>query len=817
MASRALDTQSSPTISTLSSRSGGVSGLLREPPPLGAEGTRALEDLRRRLFAARPRVDIGRYRDVQPVARGGMGIVYRAWDPTLCRSLAIKVLRLENARHETRLLEEARSLARVTHPNVVPIYDVGRIGEDAFIAMEFVDGEDLDGWLDAAPRPWREIVAVLLAAGRGLDAAHGVHIVHRDFKPRNVLVGANGRVAVADFGLAVSDAQGPSGPALETGGGTPRYMAPEQRAGDVVDTRADQFSFALTVWESLCRSDGRLRPATPAGGVLPREVPARIIDALRIALDPEPDQRFPSMTALLSMLECPRHERRHRWLVAAGVVASLAVGALSMEPPRSMRLTASVQSWGLGSEALLDSGRSSLRAGDLAGAHVSFEAAFFAAMRASNAGVAYQSAAAMANVSSRELDHDAADRWTGYARSWQERGGDPVARVDLEVTEARTARSRGQLERARALVERAWDRVGRSVEHPIAYRLLTEWGLIEIERAHYVTAAEAFERAAVAHRLHYGEHDPGRATILTNLGNTRWYLDDLPGARVAYEEALAIRTASLGTEHVETAKALMNLGIVDNAQGLQEVARARLAEAVAVTERVAGPNRPATALVLANLATVEADLGEFDDAIEHHRHVVEIFVESWGRVHPRVAFALGNLGEAQSDAGYLDAAEVTFVEALWVARAAHDGDHPDVAWSLHNLADLSRRRGESDRAEGLEREGLAMIESLVGSEHRDVIPFLVGLAHDAGERGAWEESVSLAKRAVSLEPRDPLMSALVEIRLARARLEMGTHGGVREGLRVAQSLLADMGERGARAREELEGIRARSRRARPRR
>src|SRR5690348_15377273 len=201
-----------------------------------------------------------------------MGVVHRAYDPALRREVALKVVRV--ARSQTardRLLREAQALAQVTHPNVVTIYDVGSVGADVFLAMELIRGETLAAWL-ATQRSPAEIVAAFVAAGRGLAAAHAAGLVHRDFKPHNVLRRKDGRIVVTDFGLArgievaielettlrlrsaqSSDDNTPSSLTglTQTGSvqGTPAYMAPEQWSGENVGPAADQFAFCVALWE----------------------------------------------------------------------------------------------------------------------------------------------------------------------------------------------------------------------------------------------------------------------------------------------------------------------------------------------------------------------------------------------------------------------------------------------------------------------------------------------------------------------------------------------------------------------------------------
>jgi tetratricopeptide (TPR) repeat protein/predicted Ser/Thr protein kinase len=269
-----------------------------------------------------PGAQVGRFVVEDFIGAGGMSSVYRAFDPKLDRRVALKVLS-PRVRDPDLILREARALAALTHPNVVTVYDVGEVDRQVFLAMEYVDGQTLRDWAKARPRGWREVVAVYLAAGRGLAAAHAAGLAHRDFKPGNVLLGEDGRVRVCDFGLvgnAVSvDSKDEPGSTV----GTPAYMAPEQAAG-VADARSDQFSFCVSLGEALT---GR-RPSAVSGvdgAGLPRPL-ARAIDR---GLSWSPVTRFPSMDALLAELERAVNPwRTRRWLLAGGAVAVLATASL---------------------------------------------------------------------------------------------------------------------------------------------------------------------------------------------------------------------------------------------------------------------------------------------------------------------------------------------------------------------------------------------------------------------------------------------------------------------------------------------------------
>jgi predicted Ser/Thr protein kinase len=290
----------------------------------------------------------GRYVVLDWLGAGGMGVVYSAYDPDLNRKVALKVLRNDGTDRlpfRDLLLAEAQAMAQLAHPNVVTVFDVGSVDDRVFLAMELIEGQTLTSWLRARRRKHSEILAMFVAAGNGLAAAHAAGLIHRDFKPDNVLVGNDGRVRVTDFGLARtappgpdSAVRGPSDPvaasAPQTGlAGTLAYMAPEQYLRRSADARADQFSFAVALHEALYGE----RPFTsspvsddPAAVTTPRrsDVPAALRQVLLRALRHDPDERYPSITELLAELAPP--PRRTRSLaIAAIVVVTAAVAAAS--------------------------------------------------------------------------------------------------------------------------------------------------------------------------------------------------------------------------------------------------------------------------------------------------------------------------------------------------------------------------------------------------------------------------------------------------------------------------------------------------------
>ncbi|MFO0567324.1 MAG: serine/threonine-protein kinase [Polyangiaceae bacterium] len=300
------------------------------------------------LFGGGACVRLGRFELERRLGAGATGVVYRARDTELDRSVALKVLDAgpDTLAARQRLSAEARALAKLSHPNVVTIHDIGEARGLVFIAMELVDGHRLDAWIARSAPSWREILSVLLQAGSGIQAAHARGLVHRDIKPSNIVVDGHGQARVVDFGLARADvptaAQISSLPLGQrhsrgTGfAGTPSYAAPEQLEGRSADARSDQFAFAATVWELLQGTPPfggetvaeRLRAIRRARFEPPRRrVPRRLLAPLRKALEYDPARRFDSLEALLvALARADAQGRRRLWSGVAAVAVVLMSG-----------------------------------------------------------------------------------------------------------------------------------------------------------------------------------------------------------------------------------------------------------------------------------------------------------------------------------------------------------------------------------------------------------------------------------------------------------------------------------------------------------
>ena len=354
--------------------------------PLDIEGRRILARAKERLFGeAVDPMTVDRFVIIRKLGSGGMGIVFEAYDPDLARTVALKLVR-EQAAPELadprRLLGEAQALARLSHPNAVRVYGAGTHDGEVYVAMELIRGTSLRKWLAAEQPDVATLLATLIAAGRGVAAAHRSGVVHRDLKPENILVDDRGVPKVVDFGLAFRTPSGgalPSGDPVETDRltnpglalGTPAYMAPEQLEGGTADAASDQFAFCVLAWETLfgerpfggatiqeLREAMRTPPPVPSDAGRVRH---RLCAVLLRGLAREPAERHPSMDALVQQLERAGRRSRRAWVLAGAAILALGTAHVALRDPchdeavrASERATSARGRWGSDFDGRLD-------------------------------------------------------------------------------------------------------------------------------------------------------------------------------------------------------------------------------------------------------------------------------------------------------------------------------------------------------------------------------------------------------------------------------------------------------------------------------
>jgi tetratricopeptide (TPR) repeat protein/predicted Ser/Thr protein kinase len=703
-------------------------------PPAGAgDGTDTAE------IELEPGQNVGRYVVLKRIGAGGMGAVYQARDPELDRLVAVKVLQGDRAAaSRERLAREAQALARLAHENVVTVYDVGTFASNLFIAMEFVEGRSLGAWLREAPRTHSEIVDAFVAAGRGLAAAHAVAIIHRDFKPDNVLVGHDGRVLVTDFGLARG--VGPLSPGSSSVGtfddgasdvndallenrltqagtvmGTPAYMAPEQHKGLATDPRADQYSFCISLFEALCGErpfkSRRLRPLMrdkmrgptwPAqSAVSPRL--RRIIDR---GLSPDPEARWPNMQALLDELAPTTTGKvRWPWLVAgAGGLAAAAMAFIG-DGPRS--------------GSTCDAGS---RVGEV-----------WSPDRATTLQQRFASVSESSRQWSRTqmLIERYVEAWTRTHDAVCEAGGEPNDHAMLCLSERLHA-----LETLLSVFDEAdADVVTQSVSATSQLEPPAECARFDPLDG----AAELPPESARAQKVLKVRRRTVTADVLDTAGKFEAALAE---AKAAHEAALVIGWEPLLVETRTT------LGGALERSGEYEAAAAEL-ERACLDALALGQDEEAGEAATELVFVLGVHLGD-DEGAQRWARQVEATLQRRGNPPQATARLRNAQGAAATHRGRYDEGIEHFEAALKLFEEGEGGPDPDVATALHNLAVAKVTFGRYREAEPLLRRALSVYEETVGTEHPDYGNALDLLGNVLFRLGRFEEATTTTRRALEI-------------------------------------------------------------------
>jgi tetratricopeptide (TPR) repeat protein len=774
---------------------------------------------------------LGRFVILGMVGQGGMGVVYAAYDPDLDRKVALKLLRDVSGDPQggvqARLMREAQALARLSHPNVITIYDVGSVDGRVFIAMEFVAGDTLREWLDRQPRSWREVREVFLGAGRGLAAAHAAGLVHRDFKPGNVLVGPDGRVLVLDFGLARAHEAGAAieaGAAAEPDGhgarrlerpltlagtliGTPAYMAPEQRAGGRADAAADQFSFCVALHEALygqrpfAAKDGWKDPpdwtlVEPPGG---SNVPAWLRRVVVKGLSVDPAGRHATIDALLVALARDPGRRRRRWLAAG---AGGAVVAVSVLAPRFLFQPKTLCG---GGEAKMAGVWNESRRAEVRKA--------FLASGASFAGDAWPRVSAA-------LDAHAA-RWVSMHTD------------ACEATQVRGEQSADLLDRRMACLDQGLREMGALTERLASADTALVQGAVSA-----VKGLTPLAHCADTEALTAPVRPPADDAAQQKVRALRERLADAKAAEAAGAYGAGLEIATKVASDAErlgywplTAEALLRLGALQAAQAQPESAAASLnaailaaeagrhervaAEAFAHLVRVEGilrTNREAAlrhaayaSAMLSQLgqrdqleATLASHLGhvwfheaKYDLALEQHRRALALRRSALGPADPEVAATLTLMGHVYAVQGKLREALDHFEQALHVYEKALGPSHPKFATSLDEVGAIYYRLADYPAARQRHQRALEVLEAALGPDHRLIATVLTNLGNVELAQGDPRAALAAHRRALTilertLGPRHPKVSIV----LNSVGLALVDAGEERQAVEVYRKALA---------------------------
>jgi len=647
---------------------------------------------------------IGRYVVLRRIGSGGMGVVYLAYDPKLRRRVALKLVERLGVPYE-QLVREGQALARASHPNIVPVYDVGLHEGRLFLAMEYVEGETLAAWLRREPRAPSTIVDVFLAAGRGLAAVHALGIVHRDFKPTNVLVGHDERVRVLDFGLACEAEAGST-----IAAGTPAYMAPEQLEGGAMGPAADVYAFCVALHEALF---GTL-PSRGEPGRVPRgRVPALLVRAVHRGLSVDPAARWPSMDALLAELERWR-ARPRRVGVALLLATAVALGVGS-----TLGGAAEPEACGEGSLAGVWS--------------TDRRTAVEAAIRA----VPVAHAATTAERVGQRLD--------AYAARWSETG----AVLCSELATAPAPDPGPHAQHVACMQDR------RSELHAL---------LAELERADAVTVEHAIAAvlALPDPRACIGDQAPGVTVplpgdpeVARRVEEQRRLVAEASAARLAgrlpaaRELATAASSAAVALAYPPlVAEAHYRLGQAHADLGDFAEAERWLAEAH--WEALAAHEDATAAEVASLLVFVVGDLQGRTDEGEAWARSADAILTRLGRPAALEIVYLNNTANLRFLEGTYDEAEAMLVRADALARPLSDAEPRLELVVLHSLANVRDAQGRLEASRALYQRSLELREQVFGPDHPSVGTALTSLGQSLLLTGQLDVAEAHLRRALRL-------------------------------------------------------------------
>jgi len=756
------------------------------------------------------------------LGRGGMGLVYTAHDPDLDRWVAIKLLKTsarsdeDMSRGQARLMREAQAMAQLSHPNVMPVYDVGRYQGTIFIAMELVRGLTLSNWVKAKPRTWRELLPVFLQAGRGLEAAHKAGLIHRDFKPANVLIGEDGRPRVTDFGIARSvrgldrsaesvSAETPATPTPVSSSsssldqpltregalmGSPGYMAPEQYAGLPATPASDQFAFCVALYEALYGKRpflgatlAELAHATTLGHVPPppkgSTVPLWLHRVLERGLKPDAEARHPSMTALLAALsDDPGEKLRNRLLAGAVVLLVAASGAAAVltqvEQSRACR----------GAERLLDGVWDD-------GARAKAKAAFEATGR-SYAPLAWEHARAEMNA---------------YGREWVKARTEAceATRVRGEQSEAMMAARFDCLERRRdelAALAQAYatadvETVDRA--YSAASRLSELASCLNVRADRKTPPPEAKEAAQqLGHELAQGRSlvsagrfDPARERIHSALqiaralklpeqqaecslalGELEMYVKRFQKSREALQEA--VRNAEAAADDELAARALTLLVTVTGWRlERPEEGRSLAAIAAGKLERLGGNPRIEAALAEA-LGDTEWQAGNRAASLDSYKKALAGLSLLEGDEGLNVARLHSAIGWVLTEQGMLTEARVELNRSLKTREKLLGAEHPTLVSSWNEVSTLALAMGDVPEAVRAQERSLELARKSLGNNSPAVARMALNLAQALIPAGRVEEADTLVESARELLERHADAPASLHIEWVRVRGQVDT-------------------------------------------
>ncbi len=714
---------------------------------------------------------VGRYVILTEVGKGPQGPVYQAYDPDLDRKVMLRqlpLLSLDPA--QDRSLAEAQALAKLSHPHVISAYDTVAIDGQVFVAMEWVAGKELPAWL-AQNRPGsRQMVSVLLQAGRGISAAHQAGLVLRDFDASHILVGDDGRVRVMDFCLAPED--------------------PRDRQA------ADQMSYCL-VFSTLCFGQD-------AG-----EVHRRIRKSVERGLSANPTDRYPSMAALLRQLSIdPLALRRRRWLmliVVLLIIASAAFAHVWQAEQQAFCQGAEHKLTGIWDPSVKKAMRNAFEQTKRAHAPATYarvekvldrQAAAWVKMRTEACEATHlrgeQSALlldkrmhcldrrlrelhALVRLFVDDLDATVVDHAVraAFALARLDKCADTGALLAVDALpeqvqiRAQITAVRDQLARARAALKAGKyasglalagqaEKVAAGIDYPpLQAEARYTLGALQAKAGKALLAKQSLQQAI--RQAARGKEDSLLAMAATELALVVGHHLARYGEGIALAEVAEAAVVRAGNDGLLRANILSRLGILLARQGHYDQALAKFSRALSMRQKLLRADHPLVGMSLNNQGLALKRLGREEEAKKVFARAIEMVSVSLGPEHPEAANAHGNLGNLLNQQGWLEEAQRHHRQALAIREQVLGPAHPDTAISLDSLGSVLFQLGRYQEAKEAHLRALEIWETSLGPEHLDLTYALVNLASDLERLGKLNLARAHLERALAIMKKNQLL------------------------------------------------------------
>ena len=764
-----------------------VNAALRDAAKIEMEGSSvlSLDDEQSDLDRTSPDRFPG-YEITNEIHHGAQGVVYRAVQKGTKRQVAIKVLRrgpLARGRARMRFDLEIRILAQLDHPNIVTVYDSSATSDCFYYVMDYIAGEPLDQYAALHCRSVREALVLFGTICDAISAAHLRGVIHRDLKPGNIRVDADGHPHVLDFGIAKligrdTDEFSDAYPTSETGHfvGTLPWASPEQLKGSPggIDLRTDVYSLGVILYRMLT-------------GQFPHEVVGNMPDVLDHVLHAEPVRPSalrPEINDEVEtiVLKCLAKERERRYQ-SAGELARDINRYLSGEPIEAKRDSAwyvfrkSVRRYKLplaiaASFVLL-----------LSSSTVALSIMYARQSRARR-GEAEQRQLAEANQARAQQEAAKAQQATRFlqqmlsgidpevagdldktlmrmildkaaAKIETELAGQPEVEASIRATIGSTYQAIGEYPLARAHLEQALEIRTRVLgeEHPDTLGSMNDVAVLYHEQGRYTEAEPLLLRALEIDERVLGREHADTLKTMNNLGSLYYDQGRYAEAEPLLFRALEINERVLGAEHPATLDSLNNLGLLYYDQGRYGEAERLLARALENRQRVLGAEHPDTLKTMNNLGLLYLDQGRYDEAEPPLVDVLEIRQRVLGEEHPHTLLSMNNLAPLYARQGRYDEAEPLYVRALEVERRVLGEEHPGTLSSINNLAALYHDQGRYDEAEPLRVRLLEICKRVLGEEHPNTLISMSNLASLYRAQGRHDQAEPLLVQVLEVRKR----------------------------------------------------------------